>query len=60
MHQGQPPPPDEGAPEAAWGFEPQIMDALERLAKRGSWRLRRLVFDAPEDLSPVVADLYTH
>jgi hypothetical protein len=31
---------------------------VERLARRRSYRVRRLVFDEPEHLSPLVAELY--
>jgi hypothetical protein len=44
--------------EAEWGFEPSILPGLRELAAENGWRLARLCFDEPEDLSPVVADLY--
>ncbi|AWP23730.1 hypothetical protein C4901_10670 [Acidiferrobacter sp. SPIII_3] len=56
----RPPPSDDWAPEAEWGFEPTLIDDLKRLARRQGWRLRGLVMERPEDLSPVVADLYAH
>jgi hypothetical protein len=52
------PRPDGSSPEAEWGFEPTLRDDVERLARRHGWRVRRLVFDQPEDLSPLVAELY--
>ncbi|GAA5037844.1 hypothetical protein HNP84_003211 [Thermocatellispora tengchongensis] len=52
------PPVDEESPEAEWGFEPALLPDLEELAARNGWRLARMGFAAPEDLSPVVADLY--
>jgi hypothetical protein len=53
-----PPAPDDDAPEAEWGFDPALRVDLEDLAQRRGWRLRRLVFDDPEDLSGLVAELY--
>ncbi|MGH2381461.1 MAG: hypothetical protein ACRDG7_09605 [Candidatus Limnocylindria bacterium] len=54
----QPPPTDDEQPEAEWGFEPALRDDLEHLAARRGYRLRRIVFRDPEDLSPLVADLH--
>jgi hypothetical protein len=44
--------------EAEWGFAPQLRDDVERIARERGYRLRRLVFDDPEHLSPLVAELY--
>lgn len=52
------PEPDAARPEAEWGFEPALMEDIERLARRRNYQVRRIVFDQPEDLSPLVADLY--
>lgn len=52
------PRPDVTRPEAEWGFEPALLEDLKRLARRRGWRLRRLVFEDPADVSPLVADLY--
>lgn len=52
------PAPDGDAPEAEWGFEPALRDDLGRFAERHGFRVRRLVFAEPEDLSPLVADLH--
>ncbi|MDO8729872.1 MAG: hypothetical protein Q7J69_01605 [Candidatus Omnitrophota bacterium] len=52
------PKPDANRPEAEWGFEPELLEDLRRLAKRQGWRVRRLVFEDPADVSPLVADLY--
>jgi hypothetical protein len=54
----QPPPPDELRPEAEWGFEPRLRGDLEQLASKHGFRVRRILFDEPEQLSPVVADFY--
>ena len=50
--------PDEHQPEAEWGFSPSLADDVERFTQTAGYRLRRLRFDHPEDLSPFVADLY--
>ena len=52
------PQPDGLSPEAEWGFEPTLRDDVERLAQRHGWRVRRLIFEQPEDFSPLVAELY--
>ncbi|WP_263247719.1 hypothetical protein [Saccharopolyspora rosea] len=53
-----PPPPDDEAPEAEWGFDPawpaDLADAVDGAG--GTWR--RLRYDHPEALSPAVADLH--
>lgn len=54
----EPPGPDGQRPEAEWGFEPALREDLELLARRNGWRIRRLVFQQPEHISPFVADLY--
>jgi hypothetical protein len=52
------PRPDCERPEAEWGFEPALRADVERLARERGYRLRRITFGEPEDLSPLVADLY--
>ncbi|MFW2513651.1 hypothetical protein ACNI3K_07715 [Demequina sp. SO4-13] len=53
------PAPDTDSPEAEWGFAPELREDVLRLAGEHGWRVRRLIVDHPEDLSPLVADLYT-
>ncbi len=53
-----PPEPDGERPEAEWGFEPALREDVERFARERGYRVRRLVFEEPEDTSPLVADLY--
>jgi hypothetical protein len=53
-----PPPPDRMMPEAEWGFESSLREDLERFARRHGYRLRRIIFEAPEAMSPLVADFY--
>jgi hypothetical protein len=54
----EPPPVTRMAPEAEWGFEPAITKDIERVAHRRQAHLRHIVFDEPEHMSPLVADLY--
>ncbi len=53
-----PPQPDGDRSEAEWGFEPVLLADIEHLARRHGYRVRRIVFEEPEHLSPLVADLY--
>ena len=53
-----PPKPSEESPEAEWGFEPALMEDIERFAAEEGYGIKKLQFDEPEDLSPFVADLY--
>jgi pimeloyl-ACP methyl ester carboxylesterase len=53
-----PPPADDEAPEAEWGLDPALLRELEDLADRRGWRLCRIPFDEPDDLSGLVAELY--
>jgi hypothetical protein len=53
-----PPAPDGEAPEAEWGFEQALAADVQRFADEHGYRVRRLSFDAPPDLSPLVADLH--
>jgi hypothetical protein len=52
------PEPDGENPEAEWGFEPALRESVERLARQEGYRVRRILFEEPEDPSPFVADLY--
>jgi hypothetical protein len=53
-----PPEPDGERPEAEWGFEPILHEDVERFAREQGYRVRRIIFEEPEDLSSLVADLY--
>jgi hypothetical protein len=53
-----PPEPDGESPEAEWGFEPALEEDVERFARERGYRVRRIVFEEPEELSLLVADLY--
>lgn len=53
-----PPAPNCESPEAEWGFEPVLGEDIECFARRHGYRVRRIIFQEPEHLSPLVADLY--
>ena len=53
-----PPQPDAARPEAEWGFEATLAEDLLGFAERHGFRVRRIIFDEPEHVSPFVADLY--
>ncbi|SFB92899.1 hypothetical protein [Streptomyces aidingensis] len=52
------PEPDGRSPEAEWGFEPALLDDIERTARRHGHRVVRVRFPEPQAISPLVADLY--
>jgi hypothetical protein len=54
----EPPPADEQAPEAEWGFEPALGLDVERFAAAHGYQVRRIRFEQPEAMSPLVADFY--
>jgi pimeloyl-ACP methyl ester carboxylesterase len=56
--QWDPPTPDGERPEAEWGFEPSLREDIERLVSSHGYRFVRIVFDHPEDPSPLVADFF--
>jgi hypothetical protein len=58
LRRWDPPAPDGEAPEAEWGFEEALAADVERFAGEHGYQVARLSFDAPPDLSPLVADLY--
>jgi len=53
-----PPPPDAERPEAEWGFAPALLDDVRRVARAEGWRVARLAFPEPDDLSGPVAELH--
>jgi hypothetical protein len=53
-----PPAPDGEQSEAEWGFDAALREDVIDWARARGRRLVRLVFREPEDLSPLVADLY--
>jgi hypothetical protein len=52
------PQPDGRSPEAEWGFEPSLLEDIERIARERHYRVVRIRYPEPEALSPLVADLY--
>jgi hypothetical protein len=53
-----PPGPLGEHPESEWGFDPALREDVERLARRRGYRVHRLVFEHPQDASPLLADFY--
>lgn len=53
-----PPQPNGDSPEAEWGFEPALQDDILRFAAEQGYKVQRLSFYEPEDVSPLVADFY--
>ena len=45
-------------PDGEWGFEPELLEDLRSYCRRNNIHLRRIVFAEPDQLSPLVADLY--
>lgn len=58
LRRWNPPETDADRPEAEWGFEEALRQDVERVADQRHHPIRRLVFDDPMMLSPLVADLY--
>ncbi len=54
----RPPAPDLVAPEAEWGFAPSLGTDVLAYARARGCQVRRVLFDHPEDMSPLVADFY--
>ncbi|WP_156119573.1 hypothetical protein [Leptolyngbya sp. KIOST-1] len=52
------PPANGNWPEAEWGFEPALRDDVLAFAQAHGLRVQRIVFDDPQALSPLVADLH--
>ena len=53
-----PPAPDHDGAEAEWGYVHELDRDLAAVASEQRLRLARIAFNAPEDLSPVVAEFY--
>jgi hypothetical protein len=54
----QPPAPDGWFSESEWGFEPTLGKDIEAFAAENGFRVQRIAFNHPQDLSPMVANLY--
>lgn len=53
------PKPDGQRPEAEWGFETTLTKDIQDFADANGYRVEMLTLAHPEDLSPLVADLYS-
>lgn len=53
-----PPSPDGWFPEAEWGFDDALRQDTEEFARQHGYRVQRIVFEHPQDFSPLVAELY--
>ncbi len=51
-------PIDANLPEAEWGFLPELGEDVQRFAAERGFRVKRIIFDHPENLSAPVADLH--
>lgn len=58
LRRWEPPQSTGEEPEAEWGFVAELRSDIEKLAKGKGYKVKRLVFDDPDALSPFVADLY--
>jgi hypothetical protein len=54
----EPPPPDDVAPEAEWGFDVALRDDLSALAQSQGWRFVRISFEDPESMSFLCAAIH--
>lgn len=52
------PPSDGDWPEAEWGFEPALREDAIAFAEENGFKVQRIMFDDPQSLSPLVADLH--
>lgn len=52
------PTPNGRHPESEWGFDDDLRQDIERFAQEHSLKVRRIVFEDAQDLSPLVAELY--
>jgi len=52
------PEPDAHRPEAEWGFDPALLEDVHRFAEESNYQVKRITIMEPEQLSPLVADLY--
>jgi hypothetical protein len=54
----EPPTPDGWFPESEWGYDSALDQDVEAFAQQHGFRVQRIEFFHPQDLSPMVADLY--
>lgn len=53
-----PPTPDGDTAEAEWGFDSSLAEDIESFARRYGYQVKRIATEEPDDLSPLVANLY--
>jgi hypothetical protein len=53
-----PPEPDGDYPEGEWGFDQKLAEDVELFARGAGYHVRRITFEEPEDVSPLIADLH--
>lgn len=53
-----PPEPDGERPEAEWGFRSELGEDAVEFAETERYQIRRLRYNHPRDMSPLVAELY--
>ncbi len=51
------PRPLRDVPEAEWGYDPELTKDIRKFARKNGFRVKRIRFDNPRDLSPLAADL---
>lgn len=52
------PQPNDEAPEAEWGFDPELLEDIRQIARERRYRIIRMRFPTPQSISPLAADLY--
>jgi hypothetical protein len=58
VRQWRAPAVDAERPEAEWGFQPELGEEAIQVARRLGHRVVRIIFEDPQDISPLVADFY--
>lgn len=58
LRRWDPPKPDGESAEAEWGFEAALREDVVAFARTHGFRVVRIVFRDPEDVSPLVADFH--
>ncbi len=50
--------PDSQAPEAEWGLDEALTSDILQLAEKESYKLSKISFNHPQDISPKIADMF--
>ncbi|MBD3263781.1 MAG: hypothetical protein GF375_01610, partial [Candidatus Omnitrophica bacterium] len=56
-HKWEIPSPLSEAPESEWGFDEELSSDIKKYAKKKRYKIKRIVYNHPEELSPAAADL---